>query len=67
MKNSKTKKLSLQKLKIAKLDNINTVHGGSIIITVPIPPVESDIERECPGDTKGMGCQSMIRCVILGR
>ncbi len=65
MKNSKTKKLNLKKLKIAKLDNTHLVRGGSIIVIGP-PPVETDEERNCQGHTH-YTCLSKIRCVFVGR
>ncbi len=61
MKNSKNKKLSLKKLKIAKLDNAHLVIAGSIIYN-PTGTVDSDNQRDCPADSKG--CPSRVDCTI---
>ena len=49
----KTKKLELKKLKIAKLDNMNTIKGGSIIfrtIIVSYHPEDCADTIECPSN-----------------
>lgn len=48
----KTKKLELRKLKIAKLDNLQTIKGGSIIFRTIIVSYNPE---DCAGTT---GCPS---------